>query len=94
MHNGDEIAPRDMKTGHALNSLKMIWNHTAPAELRIYPYRRWDISGMPANYCRQAVIAFCRVLRTRTLSFQERETLDAIYQMARKAFPRHAALLK
>lgn len=58
--------PQDMETRHLFMTLRMIWNHTAPYEYRIEPYRRYSFGPFySTEYMQQAVISLSAELATR-----------------------------
>ena len=64
---GNFHAPRDMETHHLFFTLRMIWNHSAPEELKILPYKKYAFSSFyTPQYVREAVRYLCRELSLRT----------------------------
>lgn len=66
-HDGRALSVTSMGTTHLLNSLVMVWNHTAPEPLRFKPYRPWRLDLRPgrATYWRVAVVYLARELSGR-----------------------------
>ena len=63
---GQELAPADMRTSHLFYSLRMIFNHTAPAHLQIPGCKHYaEVDRWPRAYRRQAVAAFVAELARR-----------------------------
>ena len=42
--NGKFHAPGQMETRHLFYTLRMIWNHSAPKELQIAPFKKYSFS--------------------------------------------------
>jgi len=62
---GQKIPVDQMGTSHLFNSLRMIWNHTAPATMQL-PGGRYDgVQRWPVAYRQRAVAEFIRELATR-----------------------------
>lgn len=48
--------PSDMETKHLFFTLRMIWNHCAPEEMKIYPFQKYAFSGFYSiDYMKEAV---------------------------------------
>jgi hypothetical protein len=58
-HNGEFHNPKDMHTRHVYYTLRMIWNHSAPAEYTIKPFIKYNFSSF---YTTEYVIAAVNVL--------------------------------
>lgn len=43
--NNDRHYPKDMSTHHVFYTLLMIWNHSAPEDMKIHPYKRYTFSS-------------------------------------------------
>lgn len=52
---GEELTPQQMTTPHLFFVLQMFWNHSAPDEYKIEPYKRYDLSSFSPDYVKQAV---------------------------------------
>jgi len=64
---GQQIRPRDMETRHLFYSLRMIFNHTAPAAYQIAGCRRYaGPEAWPITYRRAAVVALVAELKNRS----------------------------
>lgn len=78
---GDFIAPADMRTGHLFNTLKMIWNNSAPFEMRLHPIRLYHFCGYyTVDYMTQAVKALVAELAVRDLTGHQANQLLCIRQ--------------
>lgn len=62
--HGEEHCVKSMSTQHLFFSLRMIWNHSAPIEMRIEPYKRYYIRRSP-EYLAEAVKHLVTELNTR-----------------------------
>lgn len=61
-----EMEPAAMTTTHLFHSLRMVWNHTVDEAYRLQPYKAWaGVGGWPADYRRDAMIAFMAELAKR-----------------------------
>jgi hypothetical protein len=58
--------PQDMHTRHIFFTLRMIWNHIAPHEMRIEPYKRYRFGKFyTAEYIKESIKVLYAELRTR-----------------------------
>lgn len=59
--------PADMTTSHLFFTVRIIWNHTVPNELRITPYRKYtfDHDIYTTEYMKNAVYFLTKELHTR-----------------------------
>lgn len=65
-NGGTFISPAEMDTPHLYFTLRMIWNHVAPEELRLYPYRQYKFGPYyTTEYTREAVAHLGAELLTR-----------------------------
>jgi len=56
-----------MATSHLFNVLRMVWNHSAPEEFKLHPFKRYNFgSHYTANYMAEAVRAMIAELGTRS----------------------------
>ncbi len=57
--DGKSHKPQEMTTHHLFFTLRMIWNHTAPAHLRFNPYKKYNTSVLLSNkeYVRTAIVS-------------------------------------
>lgn len=63
---GEYLWPKDMRTGHIFNTIKMIWNHSAPDELLFEPFRHYHFGSFyNPTYLTQAVAALSYELAKR-----------------------------
>lgn len=51
-NDGDILTPAQMDTSHLFNSLRMVFNHTVPEDLRLVPYREWKMNSDGASRLR------------------------------------------
>lgn len=72
------IRPSDMATGHLFNTLKMIWNNSAPFEHRIQPIRlyHFDPKFYTADYMTKAVEELSAELSARDLNTYQFQCLS------------------
>ncbi len=71
INDGVDTTPALMDTGHLFHSLRMIWNHTCPEGLRLYPFREWKgVASWPSFYLRDAFEAFTKELALGTRAAQ------------------------
>ncbi len=42
-HDKGSIKPKEMATTHLFNTIKMIWNHTVPEDMKLKPYKKYKI---------------------------------------------------
>lgn len=68
------IKIKDMDTNHIINTIKMLWNHTAPEEWRLKPYRVYKIK-MTKQYVMVCLQAMVEELRNRELSRDQKSIL-------------------
>ena len=61
---GKTLKITEMESRHLFFSVRMIWNHRAPDELRIRPYKRYNLLA-PANYLLPRLAAMLSELRRR-----------------------------
>jgi len=58
--------PKDMKTRHLFYTLKMIWNHSAPEDMKFKPYQEYNFSSFyTPEYTTKAVRFLFAELKTR-----------------------------
>ncbi len=58
--------PKEMETRHVFFTLRMIWNHHAPLEARIEPYKRYRFDPFYTNeYLSQSIKVLMTELATR-----------------------------
>ena len=63
---GEFLDPKQMEARHLFYTLRMIWNHSAPEELKIRPYKRYRFSVFyTPEYMKKAVHALMNELSTR-----------------------------
>lgn len=63
---GEDLRVNEMETRHLFYTLKMIWNHSAPEEFKIKPYKKYIFSDFYTNeYILKAVKAMIYELRKR-----------------------------
>lgn len=56
----------NMETRHLFYVLRMVWNHSAPENLKIEPYQRYNFgSHYTASYMKDAVLNISNELQTR-----------------------------
>ena len=73
---GKMLKPSEMFTDHMINILTMVWNHSAPAELREGEYRRYTFSDFyTKEYMVQAICVLGTVVSTRTLRVDQQRKL-------------------
>lgn len=61
------IPLHEMSTTHLYNVLRMIWNHTAPEELKLQPYRQYKFGAFyTVEYMQTAVRLMLAELDNRT----------------------------
>lgn len=54
--DGNLHDPREMETRHLFYTLRMIWNHAMPENVRLYPYKRYTFGGFCTDeYMQEAV---------------------------------------
>jgi hypothetical protein len=85
--NGHQIAPSDMETRHVFYTLRMLWNNSAPADMRVGDYKpyRFDRTKYPPAYLTQAVQALVAELATR--EDMAPIWLQEFYEMMAHAYP-------
>ena len=58
--------PCDMETRHIFYTLKMIWNHSVPENMKLKPYKKYRFSPFyTAKYMKVAVKCLIAELKTR-----------------------------
>lgn len=63
---GNFHSPKDMSTQHLFFTFRMIWNHTAPEDMRIEPYQRYSFDDFyTAEYIADAIRAISSELSKR-----------------------------
>lgn len=56
-----------MASSHLFNTLRMIWNHSAPEEFKLHPYKMYKFGPFyTAEYMHDAVTAMLAELKWRT----------------------------
>jgi hypothetical protein len=92
---GEILTPSEMKTSHLFNCVRMIFNHTAPDEMKLRPFKHWPgWDRAPSYQKRVCVTAFLRELLHR--SDLGPEQIDQLRHMAactREAWPATANLI-
>lgn len=68
------IKIKDMDTNHIINTIKMLWNHTAPEEWKLKPYKVYEIK-MSKEYVRTRLQAMVEELRNRELNRDQKSIL-------------------
>ena len=64
---GQHHRPEDMSTSHLFNTLKMIWNHSVPAERQVKPFRQYPFGPFYSQeYINESVKMLMRELVNRT----------------------------
>ena len=60
-------APAQMSTHHLFHTIKMLWNHIVPFELRLIPFKQYSLKPPRFNdkYCRTAVAELYKELMSR-----------------------------
>lgn len=59
--------PQEMDTHHLYFTLRMIWNHSAPPDMRMHPYEQYSFGPFYTfEYMSEAVKHIYRELKTRT----------------------------
>jgi hypothetical protein len=90
--DGEDLRPVEMPTRYLFNCLKMIFNNTAPAALRVAPFKarplRWS-----ARYRRAACVALLRALKGRELTTIQADELRSMKSAVTSTWPSFAALL-
>ena len=68
----------DMGTRHLFNTLKMLWNHSAPPDLQFRPFRQYQFVGIHArlDYQRAAVVRIGQELAARDLTRAQQAVLQ------------------
>ena len=65
--HGEYISPKNMRTSHLFFTVRMIWNHSVPNELKLNPYNAYFFdSNYPSSYMARAVEYMLKELTTRT----------------------------
>lgn len=80
--SGESLLPEQMETRHVFNTLRMIWNHVAPEDLRLHPYRRYR-----SIYSREYMLEAVQHLATelagrRDLTHLQQRELDEMVRSA------------
>lgn len=65
--DGEELRPAEMRTTHLFYTVRMVFNHTAPACYRI-PLCKLYAFNMPPDYLRAAILAIVLELKKRPAS--------------------------
>ena len=60
-------APAQMSTHHLFYTIKMLWNHFVPEEMKVRPYKQYHLNPkrFTKEYCMRAVRALVKELMTR-----------------------------
>lgn len=84
-HEGVRHDPQQMNTHHLFYTLRMIWNHSAPSQLKIRPYKKYThFKKMYTNaYMKLAVKAIILELAQRPWEEKKHytEQLDYMYRI-------------
>ena len=79
------LRPADMETRHLFNTVKMVWNHSAPYDLQFRPFRQYTFGPTyTAEYMKQAVNAMVAELQTRTLTAPQARVLNEMVRRMRE----------
>ncbi len=80
---GEFHAPAQMSTRHLFYTVKMLWNHIVPAELRLIPFKQYKLRPPRFNneYCKTAVSELYKELMSRDDYWQY---LNQLNQMKKK----------
>lgn len=62
---GEHLRPDQLETPYLFNVVRMLYNHSVPGPLRLYPFAVHNLSAMSGRYRRAAIVSFLRVLATR-----------------------------
>lgn len=62
---GEHFKPDQLETTYLFNVVRMLYNHSVPGPLRLYPFAVHNLSAMSGRYRRAAIVSFLRVLATR-----------------------------
>ena len=85
---GETKLIEEMETSHIFHSLRMLWNHLAPASYQLRPFKRYSLS-MSTSYMKRSILAFLGELRKRKDLTQDQEaTLYFMKITIGKALPR------
>ena len=79
--DGRDIPVSNMSTDHLFWTVRMIWNHTAPAHLRLTPYNKYQLN-FSAEYLKRAVKAMLKELRGRELTVDQEITLEWMVEVS------------
>lgn len=64
---GEFISPKNMQTSHLFFTVRMIWNHTVPEELKLRPYNEYTFdANYSKEYMAKAAECMLKELATRT----------------------------
>lgn len=76
--DGRLLKPADMDTTHIFNTIKMLWNHTAPESMKIQPYIFYaDISSWSHDKIRDAVINFAgEIINRKDLTIKQKSDFE------------------
>ena len=91
---GEVLTPPEMETSHIFNCVRMIFNHTAPEEMKLRPFKHWPSwEDVPAIQKRVCVMAFLTELSRRTdLNPSQLSQLRHMAVCASNAWPETAQL--
>ena len=81
--------PSQMETRHLWFTLRMIWNHSAPAHARFTPYKRYKFGPFyTVEYMRDAVSCLLDELLTRTnMESKWKQELKQMLDYTQKKLP-------
>ncbi|RLC88494.1 MAG: hypothetical protein DRJ03_02485 [Chloroflexi bacterium] len=76
------VQPANMETRHLFFTLRMIWNHSAPEEMHLHPFQKYEFTEYyTVAYMRKAVRACVIELKRRTdLTHYYESQLATIYR--------------
>ena len=64
--NNEFILPEEMETRHLFFTIRMIWNHSAPANLKLNPYHKYRFNSFyTSSYMKEAVENMIKELKKR-----------------------------
>lgn len=94
--HGEYLQTSEMQTRHVFHVVRMLWNHSAPEHLKLYPHHKWSFgaSYTPA-YVKEAVRAMFLELSNRNdleeWMIRDIEHMRAVFS---KALPESPKLLE
>lgn len=82
------LTPKSMSTNHLFSTIIMIWNHSAPDQFKITPYKKYVFHSIyTPTYMSQAVTHMYNELSTRDdLTASQKFKLDFITAMYQHVF--------